>query len=83
MDVCAQKILFSCGPDDGEKLFDPRAFGREGLDFRGKIWPKKFKFMLFFCTENICYASWGPIFLDTPRNPDNERPRALNRQLNN
>ena len=27
-------------------------------------------------------ASWGPIFLETARNPDNERPQALNRQLN-
>ena len=28
----------------------------------------------------IPYASWGPIFLETPRNPDKERPQALNRQ---
>ena len=29
------------------------------------------------------YASWGPIFLETPWNPDNFRAQALNRQLNN
>ena len=31
----------------------------------------------------MSYASWGPIFLETPRNPDNQRPQALSRQLNN
>ena len=33
--------------------------------------------------EGIVYASWGPIFLETPRNPDNSRPQAVNRQFNN
>ena len=45
MDVRA-KSLFSW-PSDGEKLFDPQAFGRNGLDVRGKIRPKKFQFMFF------------------------------------
>ena len=36
-------------------------------------------------SKKICmyYACWGPIFLGTPRNPDNWRPQALDRQLNN
>ena len=33
--------------------------------------------------EDISYANWGPIFLETPRNPDNYRRQALNRQLHN
>ena len=33
---------------------------------------------------DLCYASWGPIFLETPRNPDNEKapgPKLTIKQL--
>ena len=44
----APKSAFSCGPGDGEKLFDPRASGRKGQERPQEIQTKKFMFMLFF-----------------------------------
>ena len=44
----APKSVFSCGPGGGEKLFDPRASGREGQECPREIQTKKFMFMLFF-----------------------------------
>ena len=36
------------------------------------------------CDKCPCsFASRGPIFLETPRNPDNSRRQTLDRQLNN
>ena len=54
----APKSLFSCGPGDGDKLLNAQAFGCEGLDVRGRIQPKKFKFMLFF----LPWEEWNFFF---------------------
>ena len=43
-----QKVRFSAGPSDGEKLFDPRASGRRGQERPWEIRTKKFMFMLLF-----------------------------------
>ena len=42
------KSVFSCGPSDGEKLFDPRASGRKGQECPQEIRTKMFMFMLPF-----------------------------------
>ena len=44
----APKSGFSCGPGDGEKLFDPRPSGRKGQECPREFRTKKFMFMLFF-----------------------------------
>ena len=44
----APKSAFSCGPGDGEKLFDPGASGRKGQECPRKIRTEKFMFILFF-----------------------------------
>ena len=40
--------VFSCGPGDGEKLFDPWASGRKGQQCPQDIRTDKLMFMLFF-----------------------------------
>ena len=40
----APKSAFSCGPAGGEKIFDPRAFGRKGQERLQQIRTKKFMF---------------------------------------
>ena len=40
--------MFSCGPAEGEKLFDPWASKRKGRECPHEIRTKKFMFMLFF-----------------------------------
>ena len=42
------KSVFSCGPTDGEKLFDPWASGRKGQDYPRVIRTKTFVLMLCF-----------------------------------
>ena len=49
----ATKSAFSCGPGDGEKLFDPWAFERKGQECPQEIRSKKFMFMLIFFPDFI------------------------------
>ena len=42
------KRVFSCGPGDGEKVFDPWSYGVRVRNDRGKSGPEKFMFMSFF-----------------------------------
>ena len=49
----APRSVFSCGPSDGENVFDTWAFGRKGQDCQcqQEIQTKKFMFMLHFFPE--------------------------------
>ena len=52
MDVHAKNRGFSCGPGDGEKLFDPAHPGVRVGSVCRKFGPIKFMFMLFFVHTN-------------------------------
>ena len=63
-----QTLLPNCPPQDADqRLVEAHKACRARRKFRA---PK---------TQIPCYASWGPIFLETPRTPDKRRPQALNR----
>ena len=49
----APKNAFFCGPDDGEKLFDPKASERKGQECPREIRTEKFMFMLFFLSQEM------------------------------
>ena len=57
MDVCPKimdvraKNVFSCGPGDGEKLFDAWASVRKGQECPQEIWTEEFMFIQRKTTE--------------------------------
>ena len=57
-----QKVRTSCGPGDGEKLFDPWASGRKGQECPREIRTKKLMFMLCFSSLNN-FNFWGYFLL--------------------
>ena len=57
------KVCFSCGPADGEKLFDPWSSWRKGEECPREIRTEKFMFTILF--EIITFLIRKPFFYVT------------------
>ena len=66
MDVLTKKWVF-LWPRDGEKLFDPWAFGRKGRERPQEIRTKKFMFVLFFFPNSHAFYCLAPSWARTAK----------------